>query len=383
MSAAVPQAALRGLQQSRAKFLAGRRKSRCYHDPRLSVIGSLWEGEGDELSGLFAAARSGGDLVRSGAVPLTGAVQRCLQLARVRFMRDQLDHLPASKQRELAHVVRVLFEEFAEATARTTAPWKKQARILKVVLYGSYARGGWVDDPIGGYQSDYDILVVVNDERVTDVVDYWAVADDRLMRDATINNALSAPVNFIVHSLKDVNKQLEQGRPFFIDIVEQGIALYEAEGFAFTTPRQLPPEKARAEAQKHFDRWFLSGAEFATLANLAAREGMANKAAFLLHQAAEHFYHCSLLVMTLYSPKSHKLNFLRSHCEEIAPSLIAAWPRGDKFSRRCFELLRQAYVNARYSEHYKVSIEELTWINERVAKLQSLIEAACRERLAG
>ena len=153
-------------------------------------------------------------------------------------MRTDLDHLPASKQRELQLVARILFEEFAEATARTTAPWKKAARIVKLVLYGSYARGDWVDDPIGGYQSDYDILVVVNDERVTDVVDYWAAADDRLMRETGITHALSAPVNFIVHSLKDVNKQLEQGRPFFVDIVRQGIALYEAEGFAFASPRE-------------------------------------------------------------------------------------------------------------------------------------------------
>ena len=30
---------------------------------------------------------------------------------------------------------------------------KKQGRIFKIVLYGSYARGGWVDDPVGGYKS--------------------------------------------------------------------------------------------------------------------------------------------------------------------------------------------------------------------------------------
>ena len=41
-------------------------------------------------------------------------------------------------------------------------------------------------------------------ERLTDVVDYWATADDRLMREMTITQTLSAPVSFIVHSLKDV-----------------------------------------------------------------------------------------------------------------------------------------------------------------------------------
>jgi predicted nucleotidyltransferase len=97
-------------------------------------------------------------------------------------MKTSLDHLPEGKQRELASVVRILFEEFEAVTARASQQWKKGGRILKVVLYGSYARGGWVEDPVGGYRSDYDILVVVSDERLTDVVDFWSVADDRLMR---------------------------------------------------------------------------------------------------------------------------------------------------------------------------------------------------------
>jgi predicted nucleotidyltransferase/HEPN domain-containing protein len=296
-------------------------------------------------------------------------------------MRDQLDHLPASKQRELAHVVRVLFEEFEAAHAMGTQKWKKKGRILKLVLYGSHARGDWVDDPIGGYHSDYDILIVVNDERLTDF-ELWSAAEDRLMRDLTINKALSAPVSFIVHTLTDVNQQLERGRPFFIDIIKQGIALYEAEGFEFATPRDLPPEEARAEAQGHFDEWFGTATEFLAGAEFHRNRGSAKVAAFNYHQATERFYHCALLVLSLYSPKSHRLNFLRSQCEQIAPSLIAAWPRDDKFSRRCFELLRQAYVNARYSPHYVIADDELAWLSERVAVLWSLVEKICLDRLS-
>ena len=295
-------------------------------------------------------------------------------------MRDQLDHLPQSVQRELAHVVRVLFEEFEAALRPGTSKWSKQGRILKIVLYGSYARGDWVSDPVGGYQSDYDILIVVNDDRLADF-EFWSPAEDRLMRDVTINKALSAPVSFIVHSLTDVNGQLERGRPFFVDIVAQGVALYEAEGFAFAAARLLPAHAARAEAQKHFEQWFLSSSDFAKLARLAIREGMSNKAAFLLHQATEHAYHCALLVLTLYSPKSHRLNFLRSQCEQVAPGLTEAWPRGTKFERRCFELLRQAYVNARYSPHYAITDDELAWLAQRVTALLSLVETICRKHL--
>jgi predicted nucleotidyltransferase len=171
-------------------------------------------------------------------------------------MKTSLDHLPDGKQRELASVVRILFEEFEAVTARASQQWKKGGRILKVMLYGSYARGDWVDDPVGGYRSDYDILVVVSDDRLTDVIDFWSVADDRLMRETSIAGTLSAPVNFIVHSLSDVNSQLERGRPFFIDIVEHGAMLYEAEGFAFTMPRKLPEEQAKVEAEAYFNEWF-------------------------------------------------------------------------------------------------------------------------------
>lgn len=296
-------------------------------------------------------------------------------------MRTGLDHLPQSKQRELADVVRVLFEEFETAHARGNADWNRKGRIFKIVLYGSYARGDWVDDPVGGYQSDYDILVVVNNERLTEF-EHWSAAEDRLMREVTINHTLTAPVSFIVHSLKDVNAQLERGRPFFIDIVEQGIALYEAEGFEFAQPRNLPAEEARLEAEKHFGEWFKSASGFARNAGYAVRDDDKNLAAFLYHQASERFYHCLLLVMTLYSPKSHRLNFLRSQCEQIAPALVEAWPRDDKFSRRCFELLRLAYVNARYSPHYKISAEELGWIGERVTVLEGVVDKICRDHIA-
>jgi predicted nucleotidyltransferase len=91
-------------------------------------------------------------------------------------MRTDLDHLPPAKQRELERVVQILFEEFEEATARATQDWKKKGRILKVILYGSYARGGWVDEPhtAKGYQSDFDLLIVVNHVKLTDRIEFWS-----------------------------------------------------------------------------------------------------------------------------------------------------------------------------------------------------------------
>ncbi|MDZ7281344.1 HEPN domain-containing protein [Sphingomonas sanguinis] len=297
-------------------------------------------------------------------------------------MRSDLEHLPDKKRRDLDRIVEVLFAEFEQATSLSTQKWRRQGRILKVILYGSYARGDWVDDPIGGYQSDYDILVVVSDERLTEPGEFWAKADDQFVREVTISRRISAPVTFIVHSLADVNNQLTQGRPFFIDAIEQGIALYEVEDYPFVTPQPLEPKAALAEARKHFDQWFPGASGLLDTAKYAASQGRLNEAAFHFHQATERFYHCLLLTLTLYSPKSHKLNFLRSQAEPLVHELIAVWPRDTRFAQRCFELLRQAYVNARYSPHYKVTPAELEWLAERVELLQQIVKDACEARLA-
>lgn len=297
-------------------------------------------------------------------------------------MKTSLDHLPESKQRELARVVEILFSEFEERLAGGKAERHKTGRILKIILFGSYARGGWVEDPEGGYVSDYDILVVVNHEELTEIQEYWVKAEDHLVREYAIGHKLTAPVNFIVHSLTDVNKRLKLGKYFFTDIVKDGIALYEAPNHPFDRPKKLKPEEALKEAEAFFAKWFSSAGAFLSMARHAQGEGNSSEAAFALHQCVERLYHCVLLVRTLYSPKSHRLNFLRSQAEQIDARLADAWPRASRFETRCFELLKRAYVDARYSPHYKITAEELGWLGERIAVLQSRVEQACNERIA-
>ncbi|TDW61580.1 HEPN domain-containing protein [Novosphingobium sp. PhB55] len=297
-------------------------------------------------------------------------------------MKTDLDHLPERKRADLARILEIIFAEFEDVLSLATQNWKKQGRIMKVILYGSYARGDWIEDPAGQYFSDYDILVVVNDERLADQVEYWGRCDDHLMREHVITRRLSAMVGLAVHSMADVNFQLSRGRPFFVDAVRDGIALYELGDQPFTVPKPLDPAIVRDEAEVHFKQWFTSAEEFLALAKMAIGAGWNNRAAFLLHQATEHAYHTVLLVTKLYSPKSHNIKFLRSRAEDVARDLIPVWSRDSKFTRRCFQLLHEAYVKARYSPHYKIRDAELEWIVERVEMLHAEVRALAEQRIA-
>src|SRR5690606_34811963 len=155
-------------------------------------------------------------------------------------MKSSIDHLPPLKQRELARVVEVLFEEFDDALKGATADFKKRGRILKIILFGSYARGGWVDEPHTkkGYRSDFDLLIVVNNRKLGDFATYWHKAADRLIRE------VNTPVSFIVHSRREVNTALRQGQYFFADIRREGIVLYELDDEPLPEPVPARPADA-------------------------------------------------------------------------------------------------------------------------------------------
>lgn len=297
-------------------------------------------------------------------------------------MRTDLDHLPSGKRRELAFVVDVLRETFAEECATRASPELRAGAILKIILYGSYARGDWVEDPVGRYFSDYDLLVVVANERHADVLEFWETAEKRLLDELASGARLRTPASLIVHSLADVNDQLARGRYFFVDIVRDGVALFEVPGHPFAEPQPLAPDAALAEAEGHYADWIESADSALLGARFYIEKGKPRDAAFLLHQAAERLYNGLLLVTTLYTPKSHNLVRLRNLAEQIDPALAGIWPTESKFQKRCFELLRAAYVKARYSRHYKVTPEELAWMVERIELLQSKVVAICEARLA-
>jgi predicted nucleotidyltransferase/HEPN domain-containing protein len=298
-------------------------------------------------------------------------------------MRTDLDHLPAAKQRELERVVQILFEEFEEARGLATQDWKKKGRILKIILYGSYARGGWVDEPhtAKGYQSDFDLLIIVNDKRLTDRVAYWVKAEERLNRELAITKTLKTPVNFIVHTLHEVNDGLAHGRYFFIDVAREGVALYQSDDSELAEPKPKTPEQALAMAKEYFEEWFPSGAGRLETARYVQGQGRLKEAAFDLHQSTEFLYHCMLLVCTFYTPHVHNLAFLRTQAERIDRRLTYVWPTDSRRERAMFEKLKDAYVKARYSKHYRITAEELGWLAARIEELASVVAAVCLERI--
>lgn len=302
-------------------------------------------------------------------------------------LKSSLDHLPPARQAEFARIQEVILEELETRIKADGKARAKRYRLLKLVLFGSFAKGTWFEDSRSGRASDVDLLAIVSHEALTEMSAFWGEVEDRLYSDPLVKR----DVSIIVHTLQDVNRQLKDGQYFFSEIIQQGILLYEdPEPDRNGNPKNLlakpaPPDPQRSAtmAKTYFETW-RKKADFCLndgRRHIGGDKDENNHAAFLLHQAAESAYRMFLLTTTLYAPGTHHLGKLRNIARTIDDRLEDAWGPPQKPYKRYFELLRRAYVEARYSPSYETTQEILTWQADRIEQLIAVASELCNERL--
>lgn len=102
----------------------------------------------------------------------------------------------------------------------------------------------------------------------------------------------------------------------------------------------------------------------------------------MLHQATEGYYKTALLVFTAYRPKEHNIQTLGKRCGQVHRTLRDVFPRATREEKHRFKLLKDAYVDARYSMTYSITREQLEALAEDVRVLRNKTEQACREKIA-
>ncbi len=107
-------------------------------------------------------------------------------------------------------------------------------------------------------------------------VHIWDKANDRLMWDKTV----STPVGLIVHGAREVNNFLADGQYFFVDILREGIVLYELDDRPLAEPRPRTPADAFRFAKEYFDDRLPQAKTFADGAEIFASRGDSRKQPF-------------------------------------------------------------------------------------------------------
>ncbi len=252
-----------------------------------------------------------------------------------------------------------------------------------IILFGSYARDCWVEDKyvengiVYEYVSDYDILILVQNQHKAK--NRKSNSDiKRIMRN---RGHCKTPISLIIESIKDVNKEITEGSYFFNDIKKEGILLYNSKNVKLAKRRKLNMVERKEKAQKNFDNWFDSANEFFDMFEYAFGKQSYKLAAFQLHQATERLYHTTLLVFTDYKPKLHDLDRLGVLASRLDIKFKKIFPRETDEERRLFNLLKRAYIDARYNMDFDISKIELEYLAKKVTTLKKLTDKICKKQI--
>ncbi len=157
--------------------------------------------------------------------------------------------------------------------------------------------------------------------------------------------------------------------------------LYDSERFKLAEARELTNAERKKIADEDYEHWFESACEFYGYFEHGMTREQWKSAAFLLHQATDRFYAAFLLVHTGYKPKFHDIEKLGKLAAAEMHEMLRVFPRATDEEKARFDLLKRAYVDARYSKTYTITREDLEYLAARVAELRTMTEAACRKKI--
>lgn len=281
-------------------------------------------------------------------------------------MKISLEYLPINKQLEIAKLVNLI---------------KEVTPSEMIILFGSYARNEWIeekyDDKHYRYQSDFDLLVIVETKSEATQSRFERDIEDAIEKAELI----STPVSIIVHDIDFVNRRLSKAQYFFADIKKEGILLYDSGKFQLKEARELLPAERKKLARDDFDYWFSSAGRLLETFQMNLMKKYYSDAAFMLHQVAERLYSGILLVFTRYKPNTHDLAVLRKLTNSVDERLIRIFILDNRENKRLFNLLRKAYVDARYKPSYRITHEELEQLYQQVEELKKVGELICQEKI--
>jgi uncharacterized protein len=286
------------------------------------------------------------------------------------LMRRSLSHLPRRKKDELRRIADTIIE-MVPATQM-------------VILFGSHARGDWVEDRyekdgrIYEYMSDYDIMVVTDTRQAADSTSVWSKVEKKI-RAPQISETWTT---LITHDIDYVNRRITKAAYFFVDVKKEGICLYNTGKHRLARLCEPDPRERFGQAKANLEYWFQKSKEFFLQFKAAYNRKSLSIAAFELHQATENLYHSLLLVFTGYKPKLHDLEKLGHLTNGFGKELLTVFPTATEEERKRFQLLKRAYTEARYEPRYRITKEELDYLAERVRLLQDVVKLLCERRIA-
>ncbi|WP_183567704.1 HEPN domain-containing protein [Mucilaginibacter sp. SP1R1] len=285
-------------------------------------------------------------------------------------MKTSIDHLPELRQQQINEIVEVIKDFVAPQ---------------KIILYGSRASGTFTEDKyekngiIYYYISDYDVAIITNK---TNLKEYEV--ENEVLKKVKVRPDL----NVVMYDIDYFNKALKEGKYFFVTLYEDGILIYDNHQVDLVHPAALSMEQVRRNSLDNYNHWITQVDQYYEFALIGLQKAIdknekPNVAISMLYQAIEGIYSVILLVFTGKKPKIHNLYKYRNSVKGFSTELdsIFPFPTKDKYEYNLFDLLKRAYIGAKYKIDFEVSFSEVKDMSIRVEKMIRITKLICIKRI--
>ncbi len=190
-----------------------------------------------------------------------------------------------------------------------------------------------------------------------------------------------ASVTVLVHRMDEINTALQNGSSFFTTLYKKGILLHDNETECFICPAAGGDIGKRITRREDFwNRWFLLSEKFLKGAYFYYGEKDNNLSVFMLHQTLQHCYSGMLRVLTGYRSNSNSLRRLLKLIDNILPDASFS-EKHTAENARLSGLLMKGFSDARYSEKFDITSEELRVLIIKIEKILKDGNTACIDHL--
>lgn len=286
-------------------------------------------------------------------------------------MKKDISFLNSEKQNELELIIEIIKNS-----------WDKILRAEQIIVFWEYI---YKDENIHNFVQEWDqrifyaqtmnILVITGKPRTEKNMKFSREITGKIK----MTKEISSFTNILVEDIYSVREWIQEGRYFYLEIITSWILLYDSEKYKIKTNPNLTLEDIFTIKKENFFAWSEIAEDFFIDYQNAFQRWSLQIAIFHLHQCVELYMTCYLIVKTWYKPKTHDLEILYSYLKTNSKVFNAF------FDLSCednyFQLLRWAYINARYNQKYEVKREELEFLEKRVLFLKECVRNLCLQEL--
>jgi len=222
------------------------------------------------------------------------------------------------------------------------------------------------DAPTSQHTSDYYLLILLSNFMGKEAYEW---------QDQIEHHCSSVmPVTTIALKTSHFNEWLTTGHAFAKHVYEKAVPIFTAGNIVLSAP---PAGLNLAEAEipdKFYTEGLNRAKEFFAGAELFREREQYPLAAFMLHQSAEQALRTILKLGTGYYSCTHNLDRLIRYASMVSYQLPDIFPRKSDKDKQLFKLLQNAYSDSRYTEDYKINIQQLLFLMDKVSGMLRVLD---------